>query len=163
MNVRKILQSAFWSRKALLRILIGLGILIVTLVLVAVVWYEAQMHWLTPGERKAGKAVLAQIDSLQNLELTSRKDFEARESGLQEKLNEAGRAAWTFRDHAVFTELYFYVYATERERAAVWEQNQMQPGDSSITSSDRELNRKEITTEEEEVRFYRLILHEQLD
>jgi hypothetical protein len=42
-------------------------------------------------------------------------------------------------------------------------QKQMQPGDLSITSSDRELNRKAIATEKEKVRFYRLILHKQLD
>jgi hypothetical protein len=163
MKVRELLQIVFWSKKALRRILIGFGILIATLVLVTGVLYETELHWLTPGERKAGKAVLAQIDSLQNLELISRKDFEARESGLQEKLNKAHQAAWTLRDEAVSSELYFYLYVTERERAEVWKQNQIQTGDSSITSSDRELNRKAITTEKEKVRFYRLILHKQLD
>ncbi len=163
MKIRELLQTAFWSKKALLRILLGLGILIVTLVLIAGIWYETEWHWLTPGERESGKAALTQIDSLQNLELISRKDFEARETGLQEKLNKAGQAAWTLRDKGVYSELYFYLYATERERAAVWEQNQMQQGDSSISSSDRELNRKEIADEEEQVRSCRFFLHYQLD
>jgi hypothetical protein len=163
MNVRELLQTEFWSKKALRRILIGFGIIICLLVVGFGALYYVEWHWLTPGARKTDKVVLAQIDSLQNLELISRKDFEARESGLQEKLNKAGQAAWTLRDKGVYSELYFYLYATEREQAAVWEQNQMQLGDSSITNSDRELNRKEITTEEEQVRSYRFFLHYQLD
>ena len=163
MKVRELLQIAFWSKKAFLRILIGFGILIVTLVLIAGVWYETEMHWLTPGERKAGNAVLAQLDSLQNLELISRKDFEAREGGLQEKLNRANEAAWTLRDDLVYSVLHSYLWQTERERAEAWDQNQMQLGESSISSSDRELNRKAIATDKEELRYLGELLHRELD
>ena len=163
MDVRKVLQSVFWSKKALLRILIGLGILIVTLVLVALVWYEAEMHWVTPGERKAGQAVLVQIDSLQNLELISRKDFEAREDGLQEKLDKAHQAAWTVLDDLVVSTLHSYLYSTEQERAAVWMKNRMQASDPSFTSSDRELNQKEIANDKESIRYLQRFLHKTLD
>ena len=163
MKILELLQSVFWSKKALLRSLIGLGILIVTVVLIAGVWYEAELRWLTPGERKAGKAALGQIDSLQNLELISRKDFEAKESGLREKLDRAHQAAWTLLDGVVASELYFYLHSTERERAAVWEQHRMQPGDSSIAESDRELNRRAISDEKESVRLHRAFLHKALE
>jgi hypothetical protein len=163
MNFRELLQTAFWSKKTLLRMLIGFGFLLVAIALVAGVWYETDLHWITPGERNAGRTVLAQIDSLQNLELISRQDFEARESGLQERLDAAHEVAWTLRDKVVNWELFGYLRETERARAEVWKQNQMQPGGPSITSSDRELNRKAIATDKENVQFYRLILHKQLD
>ena len=163
MRVSELLRSLFWSKKALRRILIGVGVLVGTLIVGSGVLYETEWRWLTPGERVAGKVVLTQIDSLQNLELISRKDFEARESGLPEKLKTAREAAWTLRDKGVYSELFVYLLVTERERADVWKQNQMQPGDPSITSSDRELNREAIVAEKEKVRFYRQLLHYQLD
>ena len=163
MNVRKILQTVFWSKKALRRILLGFGIVVGVLVCGLGVLYVVEWHWLSPGERKAGKAVLAQIDSLQNLETISRDDFEARERGLPEKLKAARETAWTLRDKGVYSELFVYLLVTEQERADVWEQNHWKAGDSSITSSDRELNQKAISNGKEEARFYRLLLHRQLD
>jgi len=77
MNDRKILQSVFWSKKALRRILLGLGIFTGVLVVGFGVFYEVEWHWTTPGERRTGRAVLAQIDAIQNLEAVSRDDFEA--------------------------------------------------------------------------------------
>ena len=163
MKIRELLQRMFWSKRALRRILVGFGIVVCLLVVGFGVLYYVEWHWLAPGERKAGKAVLAQIDSLQNLELISRNDFEAREIGLPEKLKTAREAAWTLRDDGVYSELFVYLLVTERERAEVWKQNQMQPGDPSIARSDRELNQKAIATRKEQVRFYRQLLHQQLD
>ncbi|MGA2278162.1 MAG: hypothetical protein ABSG00_11190, partial [Terracidiphilus sp.] len=142
MKFRELLQTAFWSKKTLRRILIGFGILVSVLVVGLGVLYFTAWHWLTPGERNAGRAVLTQIDSLQYSELIRREDFEAREKGLSEKLKTAREAAWTLRDNGVYSELFVYLLITERERAEVWKQNQMQLGDPSITNSDRELNRK---------------------
>ena len=163
MNLRELLQTEIWSKKALRRALIGFGIVTCLLVVGLVVLRYVEWHWLTPGEREAGKAVLAQIDLLQHAELISREDFEARELGLPEKLKMAREATWTLRDQGVYSELFVYLLVTERERAEVWKQNQMQPGDSSITKSDRELNRKAITSRKEQVRFYRQLLHYQFD
>jgi hypothetical protein len=163
MKIRELSQTVFWSKKALRRILIGFGIVVCLLVVGFGVLYYVELHWITPGERDACRAVLTQIDALQNLELIGREDFDAREKGLPEKLKTAREASSTSLDQIVYTDLYLYLVATESERREVWMQKQMQPGDLSITSSDRELNRKAIATEKEKVRFYRLILHKQLD
>ena len=163
MTVRKILQSAFWGKKALRRILIGFGVFIGVLVVGFCVVYEAAWHWLSPGERRTGRVLLAQIDSIQNVEKISRDDFEARERGLPERLKAARNAAWTFRDAGVYSTLFVYLLLTEQKRADVWEQNHLKPGDPSSTNSDRESGWKKIAAEKEHLRLYRALLHKELD
>ena len=163
MNVRKILQSVFWSKRALRRILVGFGVFIGVLVVGSGALYETAWHWLTPGERRTGRAVLAQIDSIQNVETIGRNDFEARERGLPERLKAANNAAWTFRDAGVYSTLFVYLLLTEQERADVWEQNQLKAGDPSGTNSERESSWKTIAAEKEHLRFYRALLHKELD
>jgi len=163
MKIRELLQSAFWSKKALRRILIGFGFLVGVLVVGFVVYCETEWHWLTPGERRTGRAVLAQIDAIQNLETISRDDFEARERGLREKLNAASDAAWTNRDLGVHATLFTYLLITEQERADVWELNYLKAGGRSISESDRELSWEKVAAEKERLRYWRAILHKALD
>jgi hypothetical protein len=162
-KVRELLQIEIWSKKALRRILVGFGIFIVVLVIGFGVLYEVAYHWLTPGERRTGSAVLAQIDAIQNLETMSRDDFEAREIGLPERMRAANDAARTIRDMEVSATLFVYLLKTERERADVWEQNHLKAGDPSVTDSDRELRWKKIEGEKKQLRFYRAVLHKALD
>jgi hypothetical protein len=163
MKIREIFQAVFWSKKALRRNLIGFGIVVCVLVGVLGILYEGEGHWLTPGERRTGRATLAQIDAIQNLETISRDDFEVREQGLSEKLEAARNAAWTRRDKGAYTILFVYLLATEQERADAWEQNQLQAKGSSISNPDRAFTRKKIGTEKEELRFYGKILHHEFD
>jgi hypothetical protein len=163
MKVHELLQIELWKRKPLRGILIGFGIVVGVLVVGSGVSYVADWYWLTPGERNAGKAVLAQIDSLQNLELINREDFEAREKGLPEKLKTARESAFTLRDKGIYSELFAYLLLTESERSAVWKQKQMEAGNSSAASADIEPNKKKIWAEKDQERLYRMLLHEQLD
>jgi len=163
MNVRKIVQNVFWSKKALCRILIGFVIFVGVLVVVSGVLYEVERHWVSPGERRTARAALAQIDAIQNLETISRDDFEARERGLKEKLNAARGAGWTNRDMGVYMILDAYLEGTEQERADVWELNYLKAGGRSISESDRGLSWEKVAAEKEQLRYYRAILHKELD
>ncbi len=163
MKVRELLQTVLWSKKALRRILIGFGILIGVLVVGFAVLYEAGLHWLTPGERRTGRALLAQIDAIQNLETISRDDFEARERGLSEKWKAADDATWTRPDLEVYVILDAYLKETEQERADVWELNYLKAGGRSISESDRGLSWEKVEAEKEQLRYYRVLLHKELD
>jgi hypothetical protein len=163
MSVRKILQTVIWSKRALRRILIGFGVLIGVLFVGYRVFYETEMRWLTSGERQTGRAVLAQIDSIQDLETISREDFEARERGLSDRLDAARDAARTMRDRVVYSTLYSYLEDTEQERADVWELNYLKAGGRSVSESDRGLSWEKVADEKKGLRYWRAILHRQSD
>jgi hypothetical protein len=163
MNVREILQNVFWSKKALRRILIGFGVVVGVLVVGYRILYEVEWHWVSPGERRTARAALAQIDAIQNVETISRDDFEARESGLKQKLRAARGAGWTNRDIGVYGILDAYIEGTEQERADVWELNYLKAGGRSISESDRGLSWEKVAAEKEQLRYYRALLHKDLD
>jgi len=163
MNVREIFQTVIWSKRTLRRILIGFGVFIGVLAVGFLILYEVEWHWLTPGERRTGRAALTQIDAIQNLETISRDDFETRESGLEQKLRTARDSALTMRDKGVYSILFVYLLDTERERADVWELNYLKAGGRSISSSDRELSREKVAGEKEGLRYWRALLHRELD
>ena len=162
MEIRELLPSRIESKKAARRILVGVGIALGVLVAGFGLVYLLEWYWVTPGERNAGRLVLAQIDGLQDFDSISREDFEAKEKGLSEKLNAARSAAWTLRDKGVYSESFAYLLVTESERREVFMQREMEQ-ETSIAESDRELSQKTISRHREEKRFYHLLLHKQLD
>ena len=160
MKIHELLQIEIWSKKTSRKILAKFGIVVVTLALGFGVLHVVERYWLTPGERHAGRAVLAQIDALQNIESISREDFDAGVNGSVQELKAASEACWTGRDKAVYSELFLYLLMTESERRDVFMQEQVQQSDPSTTSSNRVLGQK---VEKEEQRLIRLQLHKELD
>src|ERR1035438_3789349 len=137
MNIRELLQIGILSNKKSRRILVGFGIVVVSLFVGFRVPQVLQRSWLTPGERDAGRAALAKIDSLQNLESISLEDFDARENGLAEKLKMVSDEAWTQRDESVYCQLWLYRRITEPDRRS---EKQIQQSDPSAVKPQLAIN-----------------------
>ncbi len=67
MKVRNVLQIEVWSKKTTQNILLGFGIVICSLLVTLMGWYEIDSHWLTKGERDAAKLTLQRTDELQTV------------------------------------------------------------------------------------------------
>jgi hypothetical protein len=75
--------------------------------------WAVEQYWLTPGERTAARAALAQIDRLQEFGDISNEVFEARMNQAREQIDVADGAAWTHRDKGVARALGFYLDLTK--------------------------------------------------
>jgi hypothetical protein len=120
MNVRELLQYELWSKetsqrlgakiwKFSKRLAVVLGILASVIVIVAVV----ESHWLTAGERKTGRAALAQVDELRGLIDCKCERFIEVDKKAKESVAVAVQRAWTKRDHWTSFELSFYLGQVE--------------------------------------------------
>jgi hypothetical protein len=76
MKIREILQIELWSKETTRKVLRPVGrflkrtaIVLGILVVLAGTAFEIESHWLTGGERKAGRVALAQIEKLEELQI----------------------------------------------------------------------------------------------
>jgi hypothetical protein len=97
MDVRKLLRTEIWSKRASRWILLGFCILLVGLF----AWAELENDWLTPSERKAARTALVEMDSLQNSGGLTDQQYEEEEKRVEEKVQVAKKASWTFRDELI--------------------------------------------------------------
>lgn len=113
MTIREILQIEIWSKRTSRKILIGLGIVVAGFV----VWFAVDGHWITPPERNAARAALAQIEVLQNSKEMSNAEYDEGTRRAKESLDKAEHAAWTSRDKSIAAALFFYLAAKELQRS----------------------------------------------
>jgi len=109
MNLRELLKTELWSKRTSRKILVWLGIVIAGFFVCCAI----EQYWTTPGEHKAARAALAQIDALQNLEFVSDEDFSARDKQAERQVDIARNAAWTERDKILAMDLSAYLGLTE--------------------------------------------------
>jgi hypothetical protein len=117
MNVRELLQTEIWSKRTSRKILIGLGIVVVLLVVGFVVLNTLDERWITPPERKAGRAALAQIEVLQNFNQISDSEYDAGALQAKQGIDTAEQAAWTSQDKRIAFLLLGYFDSTDRKRS----------------------------------------------
>jgi hypothetical protein len=127
MNVRELLRYEIWSKRTTRKILVWSGTFLGFVVALLTIWILVERHWLTPGERRAGKAALAQVGELENFESMSAQDFDAKSYRAQILINDADKSAWTWRDRAVVESLGYYydllkIDQEERQRDTLLEQ-----------------------------------------
>ena len=77
-------------------------------VLIGIV-FEVESHWLTNGERTAGKAALAQVEELEKLINCGCDRFAEVNKQAKASVAVADQKAWTIRDRAVFVTLSIYL------------------------------------------------------
>ncbi|MGO9777941.1 MAG: hypothetical protein ACLQGT_01105 [Terracidiphilus sp.] len=122
MKVRELLQIELWrketSRKVLRRIwrvlkpvAIALGLLLVLLF----VSYEVEIHWLTSGERQAGKVALAQVEKLETLSYCRCEQFAVANKEATNAVQNVRSKAWTLRDRGLVEWLELYRWQVETE------------------------------------------------
>ena len=117
MTIRELLQIEIWSKRTSRKIFIGLGIVVVLLVVGFVVLNALDERWITPPERKAGRAALAQIEALQNFDRMSDSEYDAGALQAKQKIDTAGQAAWTSQDKRIAFLLLGYFDLKDRERS----------------------------------------------
>jgi hypothetical protein len=124
MNVRELLQIELWSKEASRKVVrriwrvlkpvtIALGLLLVLLF----VSYEVEAHWLTSGEKQAGKVALAQVEKLEALSYCRCEQFAVTNKEATNAIQFARSKAWTLRDHGLAEWLEFYRWQVETENA----------------------------------------------
>src|SRR5258708_2164631 len=104
MEIRELLQKEIWSKRTARKILIGFGIVAVGFV----VLFAIDRYWITPPERNAAKAALAQIDALQNPNHMSDAEYDAEALQAKGKVDSAVQMAWTTRDEWIAKQLWWY-------------------------------------------------------
>jgi hypothetical protein len=119
MKVHELLQIELWSKRTSWKICIGIGIVVVFAVVGLNAFFAVERYWLTPGERRAARTALAQIDGLQNLDSISDQDFSAKTKLVQQSVDLAHDAAWTIRDKQIVAELMRYSLATVIDRRSI--------------------------------------------
>jgi hypothetical protein len=117
MTIREILQIEIWSKRTSRKILIGSGIVVALLVVGFVVLNALDERWITPPERKAGRAALAQIEVLQNFEQMSDLEYDAGALQAKRKIDTAEHAAWTAQDERIALMLLGYFASTDEKRS----------------------------------------------
>jgi hypothetical protein len=115
MNVREILRYELWDRETSLKALrpVGIflkhaGIVLGVLVVVVGIFAGVELHWLTSGERSAGRAALAKIEAPEQLEKDASDGFDAMDGQAKASVTLAQQTAWTLRDRRTSKELEFY-------------------------------------------------------
>lgn len=124
MNLHELLQYELWSKDASRKILRPVGKLLkrvsvvlgALIVLIAIV-FLIERYWLTDGERRAGRAALAQVEELQDLIDCNCNRFATVDDGAKTAVELADEKKWTLRDRIVAFDLSFYLMEVEEKQA----------------------------------------------
>jgi hypothetical protein len=119
MEIRELLRKEFWSKATSRKILAVFGKIfrVVEIFVVGfVVWYLVNSMWLTPPERKAGRAALEKIDALQRFGGMSEEEYGGDYKQGETMVHAAKQAAWTWRDEFIATSLSTYLIFTDMRR-----------------------------------------------
>jgi hypothetical protein len=113
MELRALLQTEIWSKRTSRKLMVGFGIIGVAIA----VWYQTDRHWLTPGERNAGRQAFSSIEALQSFGTMNDNEYETRISEARGKVDAAKQAVWTSRDRSIARVLDGYLMLTDMERS----------------------------------------------
>jgi hypothetical protein len=159
MTFRELMQIELWSKETSRKILIGLAVVVVVLI----AWIAVERYWLTPAERTAGRAALAQIDKLQDFGAISNGDFEARVKQMRAQVDAADRAAWTTRDKGVARTLGIYLDMTQIDQEDAQRQQVLRQSHFPISFKDEEFADDMVASGERVRLQIRYMLHGALD
>ena len=173
MKIRELLRYEIWSKETSRKILSPIGkclkwvaIVSGSLAVLLAIAYVIESHWLTYGERGAGRTALTQIEELEKLIDCNCDQFVVVDGKAHSVLTLATQKAWTIRDHSVAFELWFYLTEVEQKQEgdlreaqakAIVEQRHLQwHSNPELEQRDRSLRLELFST-------FRLELHKELD
>jgi hypothetical protein len=163
MTLREILHIEIWSKKTTRRIFSILGLVVGTLLIGFVVWFEVERHWLTKGEQKVASSALRQIDALNDANSLSDEEFFRRENAIEASVVDADRAALTSRDKAISSGVGLCLLNVESERMDLIQQRLIQEGRIKMMPEDQGRDRQTKARADEIVRGICAAVHSQLD
>jgi hypothetical protein len=121
MKARELLRYEIWSKETSRKILRPVGkclkwVVIVSgsLAVLLVIIYVIESHWLTHGERGAGRTALAQVEELEKLLDCNCGRFAEMDKEAKTAIDFAKQKAWTLRDRRTALYLSFYLLEVEQ-------------------------------------------------
>ena len=163
MKIREILQIELWSKRTSRKILVWFGIVFGTLVAVLGTWYLVETHWLTPGERIAGRVALVEIDALQMMGSASDENFYSKANEAEGKVEIARLTSRTTREKDVAFSLSGYLLLTRMHRDDLVRREQLRKRHEPRLDSELESDKDMDSQGEETRKLMRSILHRALD
>ncbi|MGB8030650.1 MAG: hypothetical protein WCF30_13435 [Terracidiphilus sp.] len=163
MKIREFLHYEIWSKRTSRRVLVVSTVVLAVLILGLFALNAVNRNWLTPGERKAAKAALIQLDALQDSGPLSNKDFSVRAKQVGREIDEAHRAAWTTRDRIIVLKLMDYQLDIVVMRMQMQRQELTQQRKNSSADFDRKLDELMKSSGTNADGLDRLALHKELD
>jgi hypothetical protein len=125
MTLREILQTELWSKQTTRKMLSGLWRVLKPVVVVLgsaavllLLVYEVESHWLTKGEREAGRVALERAEKLESLCYCRCEQFAATNEEAKKAIEDARSKAWTLRDRGLVDWLELYRWDVDMENGA---------------------------------------------
>jgi hypothetical protein len=159
MKIRELLQTEIWSKRTTRKILIGIGIVVAGYF----AWAAVDEHWISPGEHRAGREALVQIETLKKIDPEEDKDFEIGVQQARQRIEAAKKAAWTTRDTFLTLDLSGYLLMTEIDRKASGIREKLLQRNASSSDSRRRLLEKLESTATGSEAQLSARLHKELD
>ncbi|MGO8757829.1 MAG: hypothetical protein ACLQG3_06865 [Terracidiphilus sp.] len=163
MKIRELLRYEIWSKRTTRKILAVFGIVVAVLALGFLGWYEAELRWLTKGERAAAKVALQQIDALQNADSLSDEEFEIRRKQTDLAVDATEKAARTIKDERTYLKLTMCFMGAESARIKVVKQRLIQQGKLHETADEWEWFEQGDLRRDTVAHQYCLELHKELE
>ena len=119
MKIPELLQIELWSKRTSRRLFVGIGIVFVVAFVGVGALSAIGKHWLTPGERKAAKIALQQIEELPKGNSASYDELFAMHKTERKAIAIAEAEAVTEKDHTTVMQLEACVSEVNSDRLIV--------------------------------------------
>jgi hypothetical protein len=163
MDLRELLKTEIWSKGTTRKILVWSGTFLGFVIAVLAIWILVEQFWLTPGERRAGRAALAQIDTMQDFESMSVQGFNAKSWQAEKELDAAQNSAWTSRDKGVSESLSLYLETTKTDQEEKQRRERLELDHPDLAPREVEWALERETTAKKVRLLFRTELHALLD
>jgi len=173
MKTRELLRFEIWSKETSRKILSPIwkclkwiAVVSGSLVVLVAIAYVIESHWLTNGERSAGRTALTQTEELEKLIDCNCVQFSVVDGKAKSALDVGNQRAWTIRDHSVAFGLWYYLTEVEQQQ-----ENDLREAQAKAILQQRHLQWHSRPGSEQEDRRLRLeifsecrsVLHKELD
>jgi hypothetical protein len=163
MKVRELLKYEIWSKRTTRKILVWSGAFLGFVIAFLTIWILIERHWLTPGERRAGREALAQIDGLQDFQSMSAQDFSLKYHKAENEIDAARMSAWTWKDKGVTALLDWYLRGTWVDREEMLDRERIERTRPDIAAKEAESTLERESMEKRAGLALRSELHAFLD
>jgi len=109
MTLREFLHTEIWSKKTSRRIFIAFGVVAIAFV----GFYQVDTRWTSPGERRAAREALLQLDTLKAFTSNSNDGYEAAHELAKQRVDVALHSTLTSRDLGIASTLSMYLMSIE--------------------------------------------------
>ena len=163
MKIRELLRYEIWSKRTSRKILVWSGTFLGFVIAFLVIWILIEQYWLTPGERRAGREALVEIDRLHDFNSISAQDFNLKYHTAENDIDAVRISAWTWKDKYVTGCLYSYLEETNVDREDIQERERIERDRPDLAAKWSESSLESESTAKSLRLWFRSSLHAVLD